>query len=65
MNLGICPYCELDGLVVTVKVTPRGFEVSGKCATCGYTCDSEYASGEMSSDLLCEVSLPVEASTRD
>ncbi len=54
MELGICPYCELQGLVLTVKPAPGGIEVSGHCVTCGYTCDSDYASAEVANDLRCE-----------
>ena len=54
MELGTCPYCEAPGLVLTVKPMPGGLEVSGHCLTCGYTCDSDYASAEIADDLRCE-----------
>ena len=43
MELQECPYCNLPGLVTTVKVTTDGFEMTGKCLTCGYSYDSEAA----------------------
>ncbi len=51
MNLSLCPYCDLPGLVTTVKVHGSGMDVTGKCTTCGYTYDSEYAPAEVSDDL--------------
>lgn len=38
MRLELCPYCEQPGWVMTVKTTDDGFEVGGKCWTCGYKC---------------------------
>jgi hypothetical protein len=33
---------------------PGGLEVSGRCLTCGYTCDSDYVSTEVADDLSAE-----------
>lgn len=54
MELGTCPYCESEGLVLNVKSAPGGLEVNGRCLTCGYTCDSDYASADLADDLPCE-----------
>ncbi len=45
MRFEICPYCEQPGWVMTVRDSPDGFQVSGKCWTCGYTSGSD-ATGE-------------------
>ena len=65
MNLSVCPYCNLPGLVTTVKVHGRGLEVTGQCATCGYRCDSEYAPSDQSDDLPDEFSRPLEMTVAD
>lgn len=67
MELGICPYCESQGLVLTVKPAPGGLEVSGRCLTCGYACDSDYAAAEIADDLRCEYEsvVPGELLTQD
>lgn len=54
MEFGFCPYCEMQGLLLSVKPAPGGLEVSGRCLTCGYSYDSDYASAEMADDLRCE-----------
>ena len=51
MNLSLCPYCDLPGLVTTVKAHGSGMDVTGKCTTCGYSYDSEYAPFEVTDDL--------------
>ena len=51
MNLSICPYCSLPGLVTTVKSHGSSLDVTGKCTTCGYSYDSEYAPSESTNDL--------------
>ena len=56
MELHECPYCNLPGLVTTVKVSAGHFEATGKCLTCGYSYDSEYASAEVADDLASEFS---------
>ncbi|MGH2521393.1 MAG: hypothetical protein ACRDH2_02715 [Anaerolineales bacterium] len=60
MDLGQCPYCKTCGLVTTMRSTPAGFEVSGRCTVCGYTCDSKYSAADTSDDLPFEFSQPVE-----
>lgn len=67
MELGICPYCELPGLLLSVKSVSGGLEVSGRCLTCGYTCDSDYASADVADDLSCEYEnyLPDEVRAQD
>jgi hypothetical protein len=42
MNLTECPYCNLPGLVTTVKTGAGGLDVSGYCTICGYRCDSAH-----------------------
>ena len=66
-NLGLqeCPYCNLPGMVTTMKVSPSGFEVTGKCVTCGYSYDSEYDPSEVTDDLLGEYSRQIEAAAAD
>jgi hypothetical protein len=51
MEFGLCPYCETQGLVLSTRPVPGGIEVNGRCVTCGYTCDSAYASAETTDDL--------------
>ena len=47
MELHECPYCNMPGLVTKVKTSAGGFEVSGKCVTCGYSYASEYGPDEV------------------
>lgn len=57
MELNVCPYCGANGLVLSVRAKPGGMEVHGRCVTCGYVCDSDYASTEQADDdLRCEFS---------
>ena len=51
MELHECPYCNMPGLVTMVKTSVDSFEVSGKCATCGYSYASEYGPDEVVDDL--------------
>jgi uncharacterized Fe-S cluster-containing MiaB family protein len=53
-------------LVTTVKVSTGGFEMTGKCLTCGYSYDSEYTLSEVSEeDLPAEFSRQLEAAAPD
>ena len=61
MALQECPYCNLPGLVTTIKSSASGFEVTGKCMTCGYSYDSEYDPSEVTDDLLGDYSRQLEA----
>ena len=65
LGLQECPYCNLPGLVTTMKVNANGFEVTGKCVTCGYSYDSEYDPSEINDDLLGEYSRQLEAAAAD
>ena len=66
MELQECPYCNLPGLVTTVKVSNSGFEMTGKCLTCGYSYDSEYTPSEVADDdLPGEYSRQLEAAAAD
>ena len=65
MDLSVCPYCNLPGLVTTVKVHGSGMDVTGKCATCGYSCDSEYAPSDTTDDLPGEFSRPLDVTVAD
>ncbi len=65
LNLQECPYCNLPGLVTTMKVSAGGFEVTGKCVTCGYSYDSAYDPSEITDDLLGEYSRQLEAAAAD
>ena len=60
MNLSECPYCNLPGLITTIKPTGAGLEVQGKCTICGYTYDSDYAPQEQTDDLPGEYSRALE-----
>lgn len=40
MEIGMCPYCQLYGLVTRLRLTPGGFVQTAKCSACGYTCES-------------------------
>jgi hypothetical protein len=59
MDLGQCPYCDMLGFIMTVKSIPGGIEVSGQCTVCGYSCDSDYAADETSTDPPPEVGIKV------
>ena len=65
MNLSTCPYCNLPGLVTTIKVHAGGMDVTGKCATCGYSYDSEYARSEATDDLPGDFTRPLDATAVD
>lgn len=65
MELGQCPYCNMLGLVTTIKSTPGGFEVTAQCRECGYGSDSDYARAEVADDLPHEFDLPMEYEVRD
>lgn len=54
MSLIRCPYCHSQGLVVSMKTIPGGFEVSRKCLACSYACDSNYTPAEMPDEGLSE-----------
>jgi len=60
MDLGQCPYCDACGWVTTMKTTSKGFEVSGRCTICGYTCDNNYSPTDQPDDLPFEFDQPVE-----
>ena len=51
IELGLCPYCETHGLSLSARPVLGGIEVNGHCVTCGYTCDSAYATTETADDL--------------
>ena len=65
MNLGVCPYCNLPGMVTTIRATASGLDVTGKCTTCGYSYDSEYSPAETPDDLPGDYSRPLEAAAAD
>lgn len=65
MNLSECPYCNLPGLVTTVKRYDGGLDVTGQCTTCGYHYDSDYAPSEVADDLPGEFSRPLEVTVAD
>jgi hypothetical protein len=65
MNLQTCPYCDHPGLVTTMRASAHGLEVSGKCATCGYSYDSEYTPGDQADDLPGEFTRPMERGAAD
>ncbi len=65
IDLGLCPYCQLYGLVTTMRFAPGGFVASGKCSVCGYTCDSGHAARDASDDLPCESLVAVESGALD
>lgn len=65
MNLSLCPYCEQPGLVTTVTVHGEGVEVTGKCTTCGYSYDSDYAPAEVDDDLPGDYSRSLEMTAAD
>lgn len=65
MNLGECPYCNLPGLVTTIRTTPGGLEVTSKCTICGYSCDSEYSDSETADDLAEDSSRPLDVAAAD
>ena len=65
MNLSDCPYCNLPGMVTTVKSTGAGLEMQGKCTICGYSYDSDYSAAEPADDLPGEYSRPLEHAAAD
>ncbi len=65
MNLSLCPYCDLPGLVTTVAVHAAGVDVTGKCTVCGYSYDSEYEPAEVDDDLPGDYSRSLESTVAD
>lgn len=65
MALEMCPYCESQGLLLTVKRIPGGIEISGRCRVCAYACDSDYAQQEVADDLMADFTIADEASASD
>ena len=65
MELHECPYCNMPGLVTKVKTSAGGFEVSGKCVTCGYSYASEYGPDDAVDDLPEEYSCQLEPAAAD
>jgi hypothetical protein len=65
MELHECPYCNMPGLVTQVRTSAGGFEVRGKCVTCGYSYASEYGPDEAADDLPEEYSLQLEPALAD
>lgn len=65
MNLTDCPYCNLPGLITTIKTTGAGLEVLGKCTICGYSSDSDYSITEQSNDLPAEYTRSLEHAAAD
>ncbi len=65
MDLTICESCGWPGLVMSVKLSLAGFEVTGKCQACGYTYDSLCLPGGLEADLPSEMSRPIEPVAQD
>jgi hypothetical protein len=65
MQLSECPYCNQPGLVTRVRIHQGGMDVTGKCATCGYSYDSEYADSDVADDLPFEDTRPLDAAVAD
>ncbi len=65
MTYALCPYCSLPGLVTTVTVQAQSLDVKGQCVLCGYTCDSEYASADVTDDLPGEFTQPLDVTAAD
>jgi hypothetical protein len=55
----------MPGLVTKVKTSAGGFEVSGKCVTCGYSYASEYGPDDAVDDLPEEYSCQLEPAAAD
>jgi hypothetical protein len=51
MYLVKCPCCDDHSLVVTMNLTPFGYDVQGKCTQCGYGCDSANVLSDMPEDM--------------
>lgn len=65
MDLATCAYCGWPGLVMSVKLSPTGFDVTGKCQVCEYTYDSLYLPTGIEADLPGEVTQPIERLAHD
>jgi hypothetical protein len=65
MNLALCPYCDMPGLVTTVKAHDHGMDMSGQCTVCGYRVDSDYVGYETADDLAGEFSRSLEMTPAD
>jgi hypothetical protein len=65
MKLTECPYCNLPGMVITVRPESDGLEVTGKCTICGYSYDSDYSPAETTDDLPGEFSRSLESGMAD
>jgi hypothetical protein len=66
MTMSECDYCNLPGMVTTVRPGSGGLEVTGKCTICGYSYDSDYSPTEAAEDdLPGEFSRPLESAAAD
>jgi hypothetical protein len=51
--------------VTTVKVHGSGMDVTGKCITCGYSYDTEFAPAEANDDLPGDFTRPLDMTAVD
>lgn len=65
MELDLCPGCGMNSLALSARQVPGGMEVSGRCLTCGYVCDSDIDSADVADDFWFDFSLPEEQSASD
>lgn len=65
MDLTTCAYCGWPGLVMSVRLSTSGFEVTGKCQVCGYTYDSVSLANEVQADCPSESSQACERVAQD
>ncbi len=65
MNLTECPYCNLEGMVTTMRPGSGGMEVTGKCTICGYTYDTDFDPVAVPFDLPGDDMRPLEARLAD
>ena len=64
-DLTTCAYCGWPGLVMSVRLSTAGFDVTGKCQVCGYTYDHINLHTEIEADLPSEVNQPLEWLAQD
>lgn len=65
MDLTTCAYCGWPGLVMSVKLSPTGFEVTGRCQVCEYTYDSVNLPTTREAEWPSEVTRPMERWAQD
>jgi hypothetical protein len=65
MEYDVCPVCAAHALELSARNVPGGLVVHGRCLACGYACDSDYDTAEVTDDFRFEYDLPLETGALD